>query len=374
MDSAIKKTLVIASIAFLAGCAAIEGPTSAPGYPPISAAEGRALVSRLLPDGLKDRAGWATDIYAAFAALDIPPTPEHICAAIAVTGQESGFQVDPVVPGLAKIARDEIDKRRDSAGIPKFALDAALALPSGNGKSYSERLDAAKTEQQLSDVYEDFIGRVPFGKTLLADRNPIRTAGPMQVSITFAENFKAAPYPYPVSGTIRQEVFTRRGGVYFGIAHLLAYPAPYGQPLYRFADFNAGQYASRNAAFQHAVTQVSGIPLQLDGDLLRYDHDQPVREPSSTELATRVLARRLDLSNEEIRHDLERGKAHNFEQTPLYARVFRLADQAVGGSAPRAVLPQIALHSPKITRKLTTDWFANRVEGRYQTCLRRMAG
>jgi len=38
------------------------------------------------------------------------------------------------------------------------------------------------------------------------------------------------------------------------------------------------------------------------------------------------------------------------------------------------VLPQIGLHSPKITRKLTTDWFANRVEGRYQTCLRRMAG
>ena len=374
MVSWIEKTFAVALIGLLAGCAGIEGPSSTPGYRPLSAAEGRALVSRLLPDGLKDRAGWATDMYAAFAALDIPPTPENICAAIAITGQESGFQVDPVVPGLAKITREEIDKRRESAGIPKFALDAALALPSGNGKSYGERLDAAKTEQQLSDIYDDFIGRVPFGKTLLADRNPIRTAGPMQVSIAFAESFKAAPYPYPVSGAIRQEVFTRRGGLYFGIAHLLAYPAPYGQPLYRFADFNAGQYASRNAAFQHAVTQASGIPLQLDGDLLRYDHDQPLREPSSTELATRVLARRIDMSNEEIRRDLERGKGHNFEQTQLYARVFRLADQMAGGSAPRAVLPQIGLHSPKITRKLTTDWFANRVEGRYQTCLRRMAG
>jgi hypothetical protein len=198
-------------------------------------------------------------------------------------------------------------------------------------KSYSERLDAAKTEQQLSDVYEDFIGRVPFGKTLLADRNPIRTAGPMQVSITFAETFKAAPYPYPVSGTDSTGgVHPPRRRLFRNRSPARPIPAPYGQPLYRFADFNAGQYASRNAAFQHAVTQVSGIPLQLDGDLLRYDHDQPVREPSSTELATRVLARRLDLSNEEIRRDLERGQSTQLRADTALCRVFRLADQAVG--------------------------------------------
>ena len=351
----------------------MEKPSPTPSYRPISATEGRALVGRLLPDGVKDRAGWATDIYAAFAALDIPPTPENICAAVAVTGQESGFQVDPVVPGLASIARKEIDKRRESAGIPKFALDAALAIPSANGKSYSERLDAVKTELQLSEVYEDFIGRAPFGKSLLADRNPVRTGGPMQVSVAFAEAFAAAkPYPYPVSATIRHEVFTRRGGMYFGIAHLLDYPAPYTRPLYRFADFNAGQYASRNAAFQNAVTQVSGIPLELDGDLLRYDHGQPAREPGSTELATRVLAHRIDLSNADIRRDLDLGRAQSFEQTRLYTRVFGLADKLTGKPAPRAVLPQIPLHSPKITRNLTSDWFANRVEGRYQTCLQRL--
>ena len=372
MDSRLEKLLTVGLTALLAGCVSVEGP-SPPGYRPISATEGRALVGRLLPDGVKDRAGWATDIYAAFAALDIPPTPENICAAIAVTGQESGFQVDPVVPGLASIARKEIDKRRESAGIPKFAVDAALAIPSANGKSYSERLDAVKTELQLSEVYEDFIGRVPFGKSLLADRNPVRTVGPMQVSVEFAEAFAATkPYPYPLSGTIRHEVSTRRGGMYFGIAHLLDYPAPYTRPLYRFADFNAGQYASRNAAFQNAVTQVSGIPLDLDGDLVRYDHGQPAREPGSTELATRVLAHRIDMSKEDIRRDLDLGKAHSFEQTRLYARVFGLADKLLGKPAPRAVLPQIPLHSPKITRNLTTDWFANRVEGRYQTCLQRV--
>ena len=298
---------------------------------------------------------------------------ENICAAIAVTAQESGFQVDPAVPGLASIARKEIDKRRESAGIPKFALDAALAIPSANGKSYAERLDAVKTELQLSEIYEDFIGRVPFGNSLLADRNPVRTGGPMQVSIAFAEAFAAEkPYPYPVAGTIRHEVFTRRGGMYFGIAHLLDYRAPYARPIYRFADFNAGQYASRNAAFQSAVTQMSGIPLELDGDLVRYDHGQPAREPGRTELATRVLARRLDMDNDDIRRDLDLGKAPGFEQSRLYVRVFGLADKVTGKSVPRASLPQVPLHSPKITRNLTTEWFANRVEARYQACLQRL--
>ena len=38
---------------------------------------------------------------------------------------------------------------------------------------------------------------------------------------------------------------------------------------------------------------------------------------------------------------------------------------------PQQVMPQIRLVSPKITRKLTTEWFAKRVDGRYQTCLAR---
>ncbi len=339
----------------------------------MSADEGRALVARLLPEGVKERTGWATDFYAAFAALAIPATPENLCSAIAVTGQESSFSADPVVPGLADIARRELDRRRESAGVPRFALDAALSLTSSDGKTYGERLAAVRTEQQLSELYEDFIAKVPFGKSLLADRNPVRTAGPMQVSIAFAESFAAAhPYPYPVATDIRHEVFTRRGGVYFGVAHLLAYSAPYPRPLYRFADFNAGQYASRNAAFQKAVTQLSGIPLELDGDLLRLDNGQPARDPGSTELATRVLAPRLEMSNDDIRRDLARGKVEEFERTALYVRVFALADRLDAKPAPRAVLPQIPLHSPKITRNLTTDWFANRVEARYRACLVRL--
>ena len=356
--------------ALLAACAAPD--ERAPETLRLTADEGRARVARLIPDGVADRAGWATDIYAAVAALDVPPSYDNLCAAIAIIGQESGFQVDPVVPNLAAIARGEIERQRERAGVPKLVLDAALALPSSTGRSYAERLEGVKTEMQLSEIYEDFIGRVPLGRTFLAERNPVHTAGPMQVNVAFAAAYAAdRPYPYPVTGPLRHEVFTRRGGVYFGIAHLLDYRAPYDRMIYRFADFNAGRYASRNAAFQNAVTQLSGIPLVRDGDLLRFDNGQPAKEAGSTELAVRTLARRLDLDDARIRRDLALGNDERFERTAVYVRVLEMADRAAGQPLPRAIVPTIDLKSPKITRKLTTDWFANRVDERYRRCLAR---
>ena len=47
-----------------------------------------------------------------------------------------------------------------------------------------------------------------------------------------------------------------------------------------------------------------------------------------------------------------------------------MADKA-GKPMPRQTMPQIDLKSPKITRNLTTEWFARRVNERYQQCLRR---
>lgn len=335
----------------------------------LTAEQGRALVGRLLPDGLADRMGWATDIYAGIAALSIAPTVDHICAVIAITQQESGLRADPAVPGLAAIAWREIEREREHVGIPRVVLDVALGVSSPNGKTYRERIDAVHTERELSDIFEDFIGMVPLAKRFLGDRNPVHTGGPMQVSVAFAQQHAGEkPYPYPVNGSIRHEVFTRRGGLYFGIAHLLEYPASYDRLLYRFADYNAGWYASRNAAFQNAVTQLSGIPLVRDGDLLRYEGGKPAAEPSSTELAVRVVARRLGISDSDVRRDLARGRTLEFERTPLYMQVFAAAQAAAGRPLPRAVLPQIKLQSPKITRDLTTEWFARNVERRYEAC------
>ena len=355
--------LVLATL-LLAGCAG-------PGRPTISIEEGRARVAAKLPANLPERAQWAADIHAAMEALKVELSEGNICAVVAVTEQESGFKVDPPVPDLATAAWKEIEVQRERAGIPKLVLQAALALPSTSGRSYRERIDAARTERELSDIFEDFIGRVPLGRTFLDDRNPVRTGGPMQVSIAFAKaHADSHRYPYPVSGSLREEVFSRRGGMYFGIAHLLAYPASYDRYIYRFADFNAGHYASRNAAFQKALGEVARSQLALDGDLLRYEKGKPASTPSATENAARSVATRLEMSPEQIRRDLEQGTGREFEGTRLYARVFSLAD-AGGKPAARAVIPQIPLLSAKFSRKLTTEWFATRVAERHRRCMAR---
>jgi len=80
------------------------------------------------------------------------------------------------------------------------------------------------------------------------------------------------------------------------------------------------------------------------------------------------------MSNEAIRRALEQDNSAGFERSALYVRVFELADRLERRPVPRAVVPDITLQGPKISRKITTDWFARRVEERQHRCLERAAG
>jgi hypothetical protein len=359
---------VVAAACCLSAC----GLDRDEGARPRQAGSARATIERALPREIPDRGGWTEDLYADFRALALPPTRDNVCAVIAVIGQESDFRTDPVVAHLGEIAAREIDARAARAGIPLSLVHAVLQLRSSTGQTYLERIDRARTEKELSDIYEDFIGRVPLGTRLFAERNPIRTRGPMQVNIAFAERYAdAKPYPYPVHLSIADEVFTRRGSLYFGIAHLLDYAAPYDRYLFRFADFNAGQYASRNAAFQSALARLVRTAITPDGALLPHAADDARGAPElgSTEAALRTLAPRLQLDDAEIHEALAQGRTAAFESSALYRRLFALADQAAGTRQPRALVPRIDLHSPKIRRALTTAWYANRVDARFRRCL-----
>jgi hypothetical protein len=332
-------------------------------------AQVQAELLRKLPATLHDREGWARDIQAAFAAQQLEPSTENLCAVLAVVEQESTYRADPPVPGLPRIARDEVDRRADRLHIPAFFVEAGLKVRSPDGRTYAQRIEALRTEQELSALFEEMIHRVPMGRQLFARFNPVRTGGPMQVRIDFAERHLRG-YPYPLAGSVRSEVFSRRGGLYFGIKHLLDYPADYDKPLYRFADFNAGRFASRNAAFQQAVAIASGTKLVRDGDLLT--PGAPMDRPGATETALRGIDVRLGMDAAAIRADLQRGHRADFADTRLYREVFAIADRKGSGRpVARARVPDIALQSPKISRKLTTAWFAERVGSRWKHCMAR---
>lgn len=352
------KRVSLLALLVLAGCATKPTPEK-PSGPTVDVAQ---TVKRKMPASVKDRDGWAKEIATAFDSQKIAPTEENVCSVLEVAEQEANYRADPVVPGLSNIAWKEIERRADRVHVPMFLVRTALMIKSPTGKSYSERLDNVTTEKQLSAIFDDFIGMVPMGQTLFGNLNPVHTGGPMQVSIAFAEAHTRG-YPWKMDGTVRQEVFSRRGGLWFGIYHLLNYPANYTRPLYRYADFNAGWYASRNAAFQYAVSKASGVKLALDGDLIRYDSD----EPGNTELAVRKL--KTGLSDRDIHRALRKGDALDFEETELYQKVYALAEKKTGKPLAREMLPGIQLESPKITRNLTTAWFAKRVDDRRARCM-----
>ncbi|UTH72749.1 DUF1615 domain-containing protein [Chromobacterium sp. IIBBL 290-4] len=346
---------------------AVSAPQPVP-PPPSKAAPpmGRQVIARAVPAKAHDRQGWINDIDSAFRHLQIPATAEYSCALAAVIEQESSWQGDPVVPGLDKIVWGKIEEKAHRYLVPLTVVKTALLKTSPNGQSYKTRIDNLRTEREMNLLYEDMAKEARKMGLPFEMKNPIRTGGPMQVSVEFAEGHaRVWPYPYPVQGSIRHEVFSRRGGVYFGAAILLQYPAPYQDMKYRFADFNAGRYSSRNAAFQAALARLSGHKLALDGDLLNYQGGQT----AGSQRAALAIASKIGMSAADIQRDLKLEKNSAFGQSELYRKVFAAADRQAGHALPRVEMPRIDLKSPKITRKLTTAWFADRVDGRYQRCM-----
>ena len=189
----------------------------------------------------------------------------------------------------------------------------------------------------------------------------------MQVSINYARQVAAQLGQSSVN--MRETLYTRKGGVLFGTAHLFYYPTHYEQMIYRFADYNAGHYASRNAGFQAMVARLTGKPLIADGDLIAHNAVQ-LNTASQTQTALQQLFAKKapNISVQTIIQDLAQEKTLEFEQSTTYLTVTQLYRQKFGGLIAEQI-PKISLKSEKITRNLTTEWYANSVNRRYQQCL-----
>ena len=323
-------------------------------------------------------------------ALDqngINPTRSNFCSVMAVIGQESTFTANPEVKGLGALAEKEIMRRLSDLPLGIGAVHGArwfLANRPSPQKSYLTLIRAARTERDLDLVFRNmsfYLFRELAATGLLRNPtlakrvdaiNPVSTLGSMQVSAAYAiaevEKARRTRLGTAAIWKLRDELYTRQGGVNYGTRMLLGYRAGYASRLYVFADYNAGRYASRNAAFQHMVAELSGKPLALDGDLLIYEGKTPTETASATEKALRGL--NLGQDDKAVRADLLSEKDYAFRDTTIYASVADAFRRKTGKQPPYAMLPQITLKSPKIRHSMTTAIFARAVMGRYELCMR----
>lgn len=316
---------------------------------------------------------WASDIHHALTAAKQQPSQDNVCAVVAVIEQESGFKADPAVAGIRQILNSKIAKMQSNP-LMAVALNLRLAQTAANGKSFKYNINSIHTEHDFEAWYNEFAAEkyTFLGlKYLKKDVDDIiTTAGSMQVSVDYARD--VASQLGASSSNMREQIYTREGGVLFGTAHLLYYPADYSSMYYRFADYNAGHYASRNAAFQKMLRAVSGDKkIAFDGDLLSYKDGTAQASQVYRTILSLAKKQGYALTEVDLMRDLKREKQADFTQTAVYQWISELHQKRFGAILKEQV-PTIVLKSDKITRKLTTQWYADNVNRRFKSCLNRL--
>lgn len=352
-------------------------------------------IKQLLPPRINERSAWAKDIFDITEQLDIPQTKENICSIVAVADQESNFVADPRVAGLGEKAVKEVEDRLDEKFKDKLgdAIGGTLAgyfqevlknQPSPDN-NYLSQMRRVKTERQLDELYREIFSYMSkhyhvsaltgaaklVGQDFAEKLNPVTTLGSMQVHIGYAKEHKRQGGNI---AALRSDLYSRYGGLYYGIHRLMMYPADYNKAIYRFADYNSGMYSSRNAAFQSMLNALTNTKLDLDGDLLLYTKDGSIRSTisqSERELTSVFASNNMLVTPRQIRTDLKKEKKKDFEDTATYRAVTKLYQEKMAKEPMYAIMPEVVISGPKLSRDYNTNWFATRVNGRYQSCMQR---
>lgn len=339
----------------------------------------------LIPNRVKEPLSWATDIVAISDELKIARTAENMCTIVAVVDQESNFIADPTVPGLGKKAIKEINERlEDKLGKTMAGyFNNMLKTKPTPEDNYLSQLEKVKTERELDELYREMFefyskeyhvnllaGAAKLvGQNIAENFNPITTLGSMQVHIRYAKEHNPK---LQSTNVLRDELYKQYGGLYYGIHRLMMYETHYDKPLYRFADYNSGMYSSRNAAFQETFNKLAKTKLDLDGDMLLYNKDgDPRMQKSGTEEAFILYFSTIPTAPtaSQIRKDLKLEKTKAFEETETYQFVMNRYKDKIGKDAHYAIMPKVVISGPKLSRDYNTNWFAERVNGRYKKCM-----
>jgi hypothetical protein len=396
MNKASTNPNFLKSISILATCLALTACGDNTWWSNNKEAEMEAdQIKKVIPTRVNDRQSWAQDIFDIMQDLKIPKTKQNVCSIVAVIDQESNFVADPTVPGLGAKAVEEINTRLkekfeaklgETIGgtVAGYFEDVLKNQPSPED-NYMSQMRRVKTERELDLLYREIFDYMSkhyhvsaltgaaklVGQDIGEKMNPITTLGSMQVHINYAKEHKRQ------SGNIaelRNDLYTQYGGLYYGIHRLMVYPADYDKAIYRFADYNSGMYSSRNAAFQTMLNALTETEISLDGDLLLYSKNgdiKPTQSQTEKVLITVFANNNILVTPRQIRSDLKKEKEQSFENTQTYIAVQKLYQSKTKKEPIYAVMPQVVISGPKLSRDYNTNWFASRVNGRYETCMQK---
>ena len=352
-------------------------------------------IRKVIPARVNDRESWSQDIFDIMQELSIPKTKQNVCSIVAVVDQESNFVADPTVPGLGAKAVEEINSRlkekfeaklgeKIGGTVAGYFEDVLKNQPSPKN-NYMSQMRKVQTERELDLLYREIFDYMAqhyhvsaltgaaklVGQDIGEKLNPITTLGSMQVHINYAKEHKRKAGGI---AELRNDLYTQYGGLYYGIHRLMEYPANYDEAIYRFADYNSGMYSSRNAAFQKMLGALTEAEISLDGDLLLYNKDGDVRSTQSQtekELIAVFAQNNVLVTPRQIRADLKKEKEKKFEDTQTYLAVQKLYQKKTNKEPMYAVMPQVVISGPKLSRDYNTNWFASRVNGRYEQCMQK---
>ncbi len=350
-------------------------------------------IRKVIPARVNDRESWSQDIFDIMQELSIPKTKQNVCSIVAVVDQESNFVADPTVPGLGAKAVEEINSRlkekfeaklgeKIGGTVAGYFEDVLKNQPSPEN-NYMSQMRKVQTERELDLLYREIFDYMAqhyhvsaltgaaklVGQDIGEKLNPITTLGSMQVHINYAKEHKRKAGGI---AELRNDLYTQYGGLYYGIHRLMEYPANYDEAIYRFADYNSGMYSSRNAAFQKMLGALTEAEISLDGDLLLYNKDGDVKSTQSQtekELIAVFAQNNILVTPRQIRADLKKEKEKKFEDTQTYLAVQKLYQKKTNKEPMYAVMPQVVISGPKLSRDYNTNWFASRVNGRYEQCM-----
>lgn len=369
---------------------ATQQKNTAQPQPTIAVNQVTALIKAAEPQR-PDPKSWAIDMLDVLKQHGLAQSKENVCSIIAVVDQESGFVANPAVPNLGKLSEKAVINKLNQIPILGGQAEKFLNTFPDPKKSFMARIRSTRTERDLDLAYRDLISELSkrykfdfliknsLARNLIEGQNEIDTIGSMQVAVSFAVQYEREQRQGKALSLeeiyqVRDKLYTRKGGLFYGALLLLGYETGYDRKIYRFADFNAGRYASRNAAFQMLISELTAQKLMLDGDLLIYSSSGSITNTlSQTENALRLLNLKysLNLTEKKIRSDLMLEKSQNFSDTQTYKLVRELYQKHTKRKPVYAIIPTITLNSEKTSRILTTERFAINVNQRYQTCMKR---